>query len=92
MTDIFEELSIVGDPIKEEDRVIHLLACIPPSFDVLVTALEASEDVSKMEIVTDRLLCEEIKLKEKVACGGKAHEMRARQRPTENHHSIISHS
>ena len=48
MTEVFEELSIVGDPIKVEDRVVHLLASLPPLFDVLVTALEASEDVPKM--------------------------------------------
>ena len=29
MTEVFEELSIVGDPIKEEDRVVHLLASLP---------------------------------------------------------------
>ena len=77
MTEVFEEPSIVGDPIKEEDRVVHLLASLPPSFDVLVTALEASEDVPKMEMVTERLLREEIKLKEKGACGGTAHDMKA---------------
>ena len=29
MTGVFEELSIVGDLIKEEDRFIHLLASLP---------------------------------------------------------------
>ena len=84
MTEVFEELSIVGDPIKEENRVVHFLASLPPSFDVLVTALEASEDVPKMEMVTERLLREEIKLKEKGACGGTAHDVKAltsKQRP-----------
>ena len=84
MTEVFEELSIVGDPIKEEDRVVHLLASLPSTFDVLVTALEASEDVPKMEVVTERLLREEIKLKEKEACGGTTHDMKAltsKQRP-----------
>ena len=84
MTEVFEELLIVGDPIKEEGRVVHLFASLPPSFDVLVTALEASEDVPKMEMVTERLLREEIKLKEKGACGGTAHDVKAltsKQRP-----------
>ena len=84
MTEVFEELSIVGDPIKEEDRVVHLLASLSPSFDVLVTAPEASEDAPKVEIVTERLLREEIKLKEKEAIGGTAHDMKAltsKQRP-----------
>ena len=29
MTEVSEELSIVGDPIKEEDRVVHLLSSLP---------------------------------------------------------------
>lgn len=61
MTEIFEELSIVGDAIEEEDRVVHLLSSLPKSYDILVTALEASEDVPKMDIVTERLLREENK-------------------------------
>ena len=65
MTEIFEELSIMGDPIEEEDRVVHLLSSLPESYDILVTALEASEYVPKMDIVTERLLREENKLKEK---------------------------
>ena len=36
MMEIFQELSIIGDPIEEEDRVVHLLASLPESFDVLV--------------------------------------------------------
>ena len=60
MTKVFEELSIVGDPIKDEDHVVHLLPSLPPTFDVLVTPLETSEDVPKMEMVTERLLREEI--------------------------------
>ena len=84
MTEVFEELRIVGDPIKEEDCVVHLLASLPPSFDVLVMALETSEDVPNMEMVTEPLLREEIKLKEKGACGGTARDVKAltsKQRP-----------
>ena len=72
-----EELPIVCNLIKEEDRVVHLLASLPPSLDALVTALEASEDVPKMEMVTERLLREEIKLIEKGACRGTAHDVKA---------------
>ncbi len=39
MTELFE---VIGDPIKEEDRVAHLLASLPESFNMLVTTLEAS--------------------------------------------------
>ena len=39
MMEIFQEFSIIGDPIEEEDkRVVHLLASLPESFDMLVTA------------------------------------------------------
>ena len=61
MTEIFSELSIVNDPISEEDRVIHLLASLPESYSILVTALETNVEVSNMEILTERLLHEERK-------------------------------
>ena len=35
MTEVFDSLSIVSDPM-EEDRVIHLLASLPESFKVLL--------------------------------------------------------
>lgn len=56
LTETFDALSVVGDHIEEEGRVVHLLASLPDSFNVLVTALEASVDVPKMEVVTERLL------------------------------------
>lgn len=66
MTEVFEELAVIGDAVSEEDRVLHLLASLPESYNVLVTALEAqSESVPKWELVTERLLHEELKLKEK---------------------------
>ena len=65
MMEIFQQLSIVGDAIEEEDRVVHLLASLPPSYDMLVTALEASAEVPKLETVTERLLHEERNMKEK---------------------------
>ena len=65
MTELFDALSVVGDPVTEEDRVVFLLASLPESYDILVTALEANADVPKMEVVTERLLHEERKLKER---------------------------
>ena len=65
MMKIFQELSIIGDPIEEEDWVVHLLASLPEYFDMLVTALEASVEVPSIETVTERLLHEERKLKER---------------------------
>ena len=83
MTEIFDSLSVVGDPVSDEDRVVHLLASLPDSYNVLVTALEASEDVPKMEVVTERLLHEEQKLKDRAgtsASAEKAMNLRQRQR------------
>ena len=42
-----------------------MLASLPESYDMLVTALEANADVPKMEVVTERLLHEERKLKDR---------------------------
>ena len=65
MTEVFDALSVVGDPVPEEDRVVHLLASLPESYSMLVTALEANAEVPKMELVTERLLHEERKLKDR---------------------------
>ena len=65
LTEIFNELSIMGDPVTEEDRVVHLLASLPDSFGMLVTALESSAEVPKMEVVTERLLHAERKMTER---------------------------
>ena len=67
MTELFSELAIVGDAIEEEDQVVYLLATLPDSFNTLVTALEVSEEVPKMETVTERLLHAERKQKEKAS-------------------------
>ena len=34
----------------EEDRVVHMLASLPESYDILVTALEASVEVLKWKL------------------------------------------
>ena len=67
ITQLFNELAIFGDAIDEEDRVVYLLASLPDLFNTLVTALEANEDVPKMEIVTERLLHAERKQREKTS-------------------------
>ena len=69
LTEIFDELSIIGDPLDKENQVVHLLASLPESYDMLVTALEACPDVPKLEVVTERLLHEESKQKVKEAAG-----------------------
>ena len=65
MTEIFNELAIIGDALSDEDRVIYLLASLPETFSILVTALEANSEVPKLETVVEWLLHEEHKLKEK---------------------------
>ena len=61
MTEVFNELAVIGAQLDEEDCVVHLLARLPESYDTLVTALEASEKVPTMEVVINRLLYEEKK-------------------------------
>ena len=67
MTELFRGLVEMDSPLTEEDKVVYLLASLPESFGVLVTALEASPEVPKMEVVTERLLHEEWKL---ISCTG----------------------
>ena len=58
LTEIFDELPIIGDLLDEENQVVHLLASLSESYDMLVTALRASPEVPKLEIVTERFLHE----------------------------------
>ena len=63
MTEICDELSVIGEPIREDDRVVYLLTSLPESYNVLVTALEASVEVPTLAVVRERLLHEETKMK-----------------------------
>ena len=65
ITETFNELSVVGNNIDDEDRVVYLLASLPESYEMLVTALEANTDVPDMETLVEHLLHEERKMKEK---------------------------
>ena len=67
MTEVFDELTVMDDPVKEEDRVVYLLASLPEHYNVLVTALEASPEVPAFAVVTERLLHEESKMKNRSA-------------------------
>ena len=79
MTETFDELSVIGDSLYEEDREVHLLASLPESYDMLVTALEASQDVPKWALVTERLLYEENKMREKQTGGAESKAMTSKQ-------------
>ena len=48
---------------SDEDRVVYLLASLPESFNMLVTALESNPTLPKMEIVIKRLMHEERSLR-----------------------------
>ena len=65
MIEVFDELAVIGDEVEEEDRVVHVLASLPDSFNVLVTALEANAEVPPLEIVIERLLHEQRKINER---------------------------
>ena len=69
MIEIFNELAVLDDPVSEEDRVMHLLASLPESYDVLVTALEANKTVPNMETVIERLTHEERRQNERCQSG-----------------------
>ena len=65
MTEIFNELAVIGAAMEDEDKVVTLLASLPEAYNMLVTALEASTEVPHMKVVIERLLYEEKKLGER---------------------------
>ena len=81
MTETFESLSVIDDPMSEEDRVVYLLASLPESYNMLVTAFEANPEVLKMEVVSERSLYEEHKTKERSESTNNA----AKAMPTTQH-------
>jgi len=44
MTEMFDALSVIGDPVSDEDHVVYLLASLPDSYNMLVTTLEATSN------------------------------------------------
>ena len=50
MTEIFNGLSVIGDSVSEENRVVHLLASLPDQYNMLVTALEANADMPRWKL------------------------------------------
>ena len=67
MTEIFQELAVMGDHIDDEEKVIYLLASLPESFEMLVTALQSHSQVPRWEVVIERILFEENRNKNKEA-------------------------
>ena len=65
MTKIFDKLAIIGDPLNKRNQVVRLLASLPESYDILATVLESNPGLPKLEVVTEGLLHEETKRKDK---------------------------
>ena len=63
--EIFSELAVLGDALEDEDKVIHLLASLPDDYDTIVTAIETQEKVPSWEAISEKLLNEELKKKNK---------------------------
>ena len=63
MTEIFEELSVIGDSMKRIELSTFLLAV--QTHNMLVTGLEANQDVPKWALVTEHLLFEDSQIKER---------------------------
>ena len=59
-----EQLDAVGAPVNEDDLVITLLDSLSKSYTFLITALESRADSLSWELVTSRLLHEDLKRKE----------------------------
>ncbi|KAG6615788.1 gag-pol polyprotein [Phytophthora cinnamomi] len=59
-----EQLDAVGAPVSEDDLVITLLGSLSESYQFLITALESRADSLSWELVTARLLHEDMKRKE----------------------------
>ena len=64
MTEIFT--GVIAEPVSDEDKVVYLLVGLSEGYDVLVTALECGSDtVPALELVTEHLLREEQKQKDR---------------------------
>jgi DNA-directed RNA polymerase subunit N (RpoN/RPB10) len=59
--ELFDELAIIGEALDDEDKVIHLLASLPNDYNIIVTAMEAQDNIPSWEIVQEKLLHEELK-------------------------------
>ena len=59
-----EQLDAVGAPVSEDDLVITLLGSLNDSYAFLITALESRADSLTWELVTSRVLHEDMKRKE----------------------------
>ena len=59
MTEIFNELALIGEPMSAQHKVFYLLTSLSTSFDVLVAALEGNTEISTYEVVAEKHFHEE---------------------------------
>ena len=59
MTELFQSLTLLGCEVEDEEKVCLLLSSLPKQYDILVTALGASEKAPSFEQVTEKLLAGE---------------------------------
>ena len=65
LQDIFDSLAVLEDPVSENKQVMFILASVPESFQMMVTALAAStEETSSLANVKERVRSEELRQKQ----------------------------
>ena len=91
MNEIFNELSVIGDKVTEEDHVVYILASFSDFYNTLITALEAIVEVPTMDVVTEWLLYEERKQTDCVTSSGeKAMAVKTKNKTERTKMSLLS--
>lgn len=67
ITELFDNLTAVGDTLKERDRVMIILSSLPKKFDVLITALQSNKEIPTWEEVVEKLTAEEMRQGERIS-------------------------
>lgn len=58
-TELFDNLTAVGDILKDKDRVMILMSSLSAKFDVLITALQSNKDMPTWDELVERIKAEE---------------------------------
>ena len=72
MTEMFNALAVIGEPICDDDQSLYLLASLPEAYDSLVTSLQSNEKMPDIDTVRERLLQMEDKFKERAQTKSKS--------------------
>ena len=65
MIELFDKLTNVGDPLKEKDRVMILMASLPAKYDILITSLQTLKERPSWEMLVEKLNGEESRQSER---------------------------